>query len=128
MPSNILHATSDPALLGRLKEMFGSSARADIAVGFFFMSGFEAVADDLARLERVRILVGRTDRRVFEKVAVGLQQADALRVQQQMSEVVRRSERSAIAQDTVEKISKGVSTLPQNSETEAAVGKLRGDG
>ena len=105
--------------------MFGSSARADIAVGFFFMSGFEAVADDLARLDRVRLLVGRTDRQVFEEVAVGLQQADALRVQQQMSEVVRRSERSAIAQDTVEKISKGVSTLPQNSETEAAVGKLR---
>ena len=71
-PSNILHATTDPALLERLKEMFGSSARADIAVGFFFMSGFEAVADDLARLERVRILVGRTDRQVFEEVAVGL--------------------------------------------------------
>ena len=124
-PSNILHATTDPALLERLKEMFGSSARADIAVGFFFMSGFEAVADDLARLDRVRILVGRTDRQVFEEVAVGLQQAEALRVQQQMSEVVRRSERSAIAQDTVEKISKGVSTLPQNSESEAAIGKLR---
>ena len=125
MPSNILHATSDPALLERLREMFGSSARADIAVGFFFMSGFEAVADDLARLDRVRLLVGRTDRQVFEEVAVGLQQAEALRVQKQMSDVVRRSERLSIAQDSVEKISKGVSTLPQNSETEAAVGKLR---
>lgn len=124
-PSNILHATTDPALLERLKEMFGSSARADIAVGFFFMSGFEAVADDLERLDRVRILVGRTDRRVFEEVAVGLQQAEALRVQKQMGEVVRRGERSAIAQDSVEKISKGVSTLPQNSETQLAVGKLR---
>ena len=124
-PSNILHATTDPALLARLKEMFGSSARADIAVGFFFMSGFEAVADDLARLDRVRILVGRTDRQVFEEVAVGLQQVDALGVRKQMDEVVRRSERSAIAQDSVEKIAKGVSTLPQNSETEAAVGKLR---
>ena len=125
LASNILHATTDPALLERLKEMFGSSARADIAVGFFFVSGFEAVADDLARLDRVRILVGRTDRQVFEEVAVGLQQADALRVQKQMSEVVRRGERSAIAQDSVEKISKGVSTLPQNIESQAAVGKLR---
>ena len=124
-PSNILHATTDPAFLQRLKEMFGSSARADIAVGFFFMSGFDAVADDLAQLERVRILVGRTDRQVFEEVAVGLQQVDALGVRKQMDEVVRRSDRSAIAQDSVEKISQGVSTLPQNSETEAAVGKLR---
>ena len=125
MPSNILHATSDPALLERLKEMFGSSARADIAVGFFFMSGFEEVAEDLARLDRVRILVGRTDRRVFEEVAVGLQQVEALKAQKQMGDVVRRSDRPSIAQDTVDKISKGVSTLPQNEATQAAVGKLR---
>ena len=53
---NILHATTDPTLLARLKEMLGSSGRADIAVGYFFMSGFEAVADDLERLGKVRIL------------------------------------------------------------------------
>ena len=61
--SNILHATTDPDLLTRLREMLDSSARADIAVGYFFMSGFEAVADSLARLDKVRILVGRADRR-----------------------------------------------------------------
>ena len=38
---NILHATTEPSLLQRLKEMLGSSARADIAVGYFFISGFE---------------------------------------------------------------------------------------
>ena len=77
---NILHATTDPTLLcRRLKEMLGSPARADIAVGYFFISGFEAVADDLARLDKVRILVRRTDRQVLEEVALGLQQTQALR-------------------------------------------------
>ncbi|GEM_PF-5888938 len=38
---NILHRTTDPSLLQRLKEMLGNSAHADIAVGYFFMSGFE---------------------------------------------------------------------------------------
>ena len=38
--SNILHATTDPDMLSRLREMLGSSARADIAVGYFFVSGF----------------------------------------------------------------------------------------
>ena len=52
--------------------------RADIAVGYFFISGFEPVADDLARLDKVRILVGRTDRQVPEEVALGLQQTQAL--------------------------------------------------
>jgi len=38
---NILHATTEPSLLQRLKEMLGSSSSADIAVGYFFISGFE---------------------------------------------------------------------------------------
>ena len=125
MPSNILHATSEPALLERLREMFGSSARADIAVGYFFMSGFDAVAEDLEGLDRVRILVGRTDRQIFEEVALGLQQSDALAAQRQLDTSMRRSDRDAIAQDSVEMISKGVSVLPQQQETELAVRKLR---
>ena len=36
---NILHATTDPDLLTRLREMLDSSACADIAVGYLFMSG-----------------------------------------------------------------------------------------
>ena len=76
---NILHATTDPDLLTRLREMLGGSARADIAVGYFFISGFEAVADHMAHLDKVRVLVGRTDGRVLEEVALGIQQADALR-------------------------------------------------
>ena len=68
---NILHATTDPPLLQRLKEMLGSAAKADIAVGYFFMSGFEAVAQELSPLKEIRILVGRTDRHVLEEVAAG---------------------------------------------------------
>ena len=49
--------------------MLASSSRADIAVGYFFMSGFQQVANDLAGLVKVRILVGRTDRRVLDAVS-----------------------------------------------------------
>ncbi len=122
---NILHASTDPTLLARLKDMLGSSASADIAVGYFFISGFEAVADDLARLDKVRILVGRTDRRVLEEVALGIQQTHALRAQLDADALVQRSERSHIAQQTVARIAEGVSVLPQERNTEEAVSTLR---
>ena len=48
----VYHAKTDPDLLTRLRQMLGSSARADIAVGYFFMSGFAEVVDDLARLNK----------------------------------------------------------------------------
>jgi len=60
--------------------MLNSSERADIAVGYFFMSGFQAVADQLPPLQKARILVGRTNRRVLEEVALGLQQTRGWRL------------------------------------------------
>ena len=122
---NILHATTNPDLLTRLREMMGSSARADIAVGYFFMSGFDAVADDLARLDRVRILVGRTDRRVLEEVALGLQQSDALGARLEADRMVRRGQRAEIAQRAVSNVADGVAALPQTADSERAVARLR---
>ena len=125
IPLSILHSTTDPSLLARLREMLGSSARADIAVGYFFISGFGAVADELEQLEKVRILVGRTDRQVLEEVALGLQQQQALRARLDADALVRRSQRSQIAQETVARVAEGVAVLPQEQATENAVSKLR---
>ena len=41
----ILHSNSDPTMLARLKEMLARSPRTDIAVGYFFLSGFAEVAE-----------------------------------------------------------------------------------
>ena len=122
---NILHSTTDPDLLTRLREMLDSSARADIAVGYFFMSGFGAVSGALSRLEKVRILVGRADRQVLEAVAADLQQPAPLRARLDADDLVRRRERPAIAQDSVDRIAHGVALLPQTSESEGTVGLLR---
>ena len=122
---NILHASTDPTLLARLKEMLASSARADIAVGYFFMSGFEQVADDLAGLEKVRILVGRTDRRVLEQVALGLPQAQALRSRLDADDLLPRRQRAEIAREAVDGVAVGVSVLPQDDGSQATVGSLR---
>ena len=122
---NILHATTEPSLIDRLQQMLSSSERADIAVGYFFMSGFQAVADQLSHLQKVRILVGRTDRRVLEEVALGLQQTQALQSQLQADATIRRSQREELALHAVKNVSTGVAVLPQTDETKEAVAKLR---
>lgn len=124
-PLNILHASTDPSLLARLKEMLASSARADIAVGFFFMSGFQQVASDLAELDKVRILVGRTDRQVLDQVALGLQQTEALRGRLDSDGLLPRRQRTTVTRESVERIANGVALLPQNDESQHAVAALR---
>ena len=122
---NILHATTDPDLLTRLKEMLESADRADIAVGYFFMSGFSEVADDLSRLGKVRILVGRTDRETLEAVAAGLQQQQALRARLEQESLVRRSHRDAAARETVEGIAAGIAAMPQADDSQRSVTRLK---
>lgn len=123
--NNILTATSEPSLLDRLKAMLNDAQRADIAVGYLFLSGFHQVAADLAQRERVRILVGRTDRPTLEAIAAGLQQAEALRAEVDAHAVVRRSEREVHAAQAVRTIGDAVSRLPQRDEVERDVRLLR---
>jgi len=122
---NILHASTDPTLLERLKQMLGSSVRADIAVGYLFVSGFNAVADEIVALEGVRILVGRTDRQTLEEVARGVQQAEAVRARVEGDELVRRSERPRVGAASVQEIAEGVALLPQTDEAQRDVCRLR---
>ena len=121
----ILHANTDPDLLTRLQQMLSSAARADIAVGYFFMSGFSQVADDLARLNKTRILVGRTDQPTLEAVAAGLHQADALRAQLELDQTVPRSQQVEIANEAASGIAQSVAAMPQTDISQNAVEKLR---
>ena len=122
---NILHATTNPDLLTRLKQMLGSANRADIAVGYFFVSGFSALSDDLSRLGKVRILVGRTDRQTLEAVAAGLQQQQALSARLEADLMVRRSHRDAAAQQAVDNVATGIAAMPQADDSQQAVSKLK---
>lgn len=123
---NILHAHTDPDMLTRLQEMLRSAARADIAVGYFFVSGFAQAADDFAQLRKTRALVGQADRPTLEAVAAGMRQADPLRSRIQSDDLVPRSQRDAAASDAAANISHGIAALDQSDESADAVERLRG--
>ena len=92
---NILHAGTDHDLLTRLKETLGSAGSAEIAVGYFFMSGFSTVANELPRLNRTRTLVGWTDRPTLGALAARLQQARPLDAHLNAARTVPRRQRQA---------------------------------
>lgn len=121
----ILHSKTDPTMLARLKEMLASSDRADIAVGYFFVSGFAEVADEISRLSKTRILVGRPDRPTLEAVAAGLHQARPLHAQLEADQTIRRSQRDPLARETVANVARDIGALPQTDESQSAVEQLR---
>jgi HKD family nuclease len=122
---NILHANTDPTLLTRLKSMLTSANRADIAVGYLFISGFAAVAEELEALEKVRVLVGRTDRATLDEIAGGVQQADALQSRLDAEGLVQRSAREGLGAQAVQQIGQGISRLAQDGESQQGVRRMR---
>lgn len=122
---NILHASTDPTFLERFKKMLKDSGRADIAVGYLFVSGFNAVAEELARLDAVRVLVGRTDRQTVEEVARGVRQADALRATMERETLIQRSARADVGAQAVATVAESIARLPQTDEEVAGLHRLR---
>jgi len=75
-------------------------------------------------LDKIRILVGRTDGRVLEEVAAGLQQAEALHAKLSSDGMVQKSHQEQLAQQSVAHVGQGVGFLPQSKGSEKAVTKL----
>jgi phosphatidylserine/phosphatidylglycerophosphate/cardiolipin synthase-like enzyme len=121
----ILHSKTDPTMLARLKEMLASSSRVDIAVGYFFVSGFAEVADEISKLSKTRILVGRPNRPTLEAVAAGLHQARPMHAQLEVDQSIRRSQREPLARNAVADVSRDIGALPQTDESQSAVEQLR---
>jgi HKD family nuclease/superfamily II DNA or RNA helicase len=105
--------------------MLDSANAADIAVGYFFVSGFNAVAPQITRLDKVRLLVGRTDRATLEEVAAAVQQAEALTARLAGEATVRRSKKAEVAARSVDEVAKGVAGMSQTKDSECDVKALR---
>lgn len=123
---NILHAHTHPDMLTRLREMLASASRADIAVGYFFISGFAQTAHDFARLRKTRVLVGQADRPTLEAVAAGMTQAAPLSAQLEIEDLTSPTKRNAAVTDAATRVSHGIAALDQTAATAAAIARLRG--
>ena len=105
--------------------MLDGASASDIAVGYFFISGFSAVVDELANVGTIRLLVGRTDRHVLEEIAQGLQQSEALRAHVESDVLVQRGQRGQVAAEAVNKIGDAIAALDQTDVSENNVSRLR---
>ena len=94
----------------------------DIAVGYFYLSGFASVADLLAqRPGKVRILIGRTDRPTSQEIVAGYGPRESS--ENFHADQTRRDERRA-TDETVANVGKNAAVQPQEDATEAGMKSL----
>ena len=122
----ILHADSDPKFTEHLRsvlnEASGQPHSVDIAVGYFYLSGFAEVADLLAaRPGKVRILIGRTDRPTSQEIAAGYsphEPTEGFHSSQNRRDEVR------VTNETVENIGRNAATQHQVDAMETGIKSL----
>ena len=122
----ILHAHSDPDFTKHLRavlaEANGQPHSVDIAVGYFYLSGFKEVADLLSnRPGQVRLLLGRTDRPTQQEIAAGyspLEPAGADRA------LLSLKEEWAARDETVANVGRSAAVQPQDDKNAASIQTL----
>ena len=122
----ILHAHSDPQFAEHLRSVLneanGQPHSVDIAVGYFYLSGFAEVADLLStRPGKVRILIGRTDRPTNQEIAAGYGPQEP--TESFHNNQGRRKDAEAV-NETVANVGRNTATQPQVDATEKGIKSL----
>ena len=123
----ILHAHSDPDFTQHLRavlaEADGTPHSVDIAVGYFYLSGFREVADLLSdRHGLVRILIGRTDRPTQQEIAAGSGPPEPAAAAYPAA--LSRTQEVAIREETVVNVGRSAALQPQEDASAAAIKSL----
>src|SRR5216110_1109025 len=72
MPAHDIIDNRRQKLVDRIQKILGTTEAARFAVGYFFLSGLEAIAKPLSAVKEVRLLIGNTtNRETLEQIAEG---------------------------------------------------------
>jgi len=124
MPHDIIDNQRDK-LVDHINALLPQSERARFAVGYFFLSGFSAIASKLKDVKELRILIGNTTtRETIEQLAEGYRRLELVKGTQQRQEYATDRERKQSSRETAQNIQGSMELMDQTEETEELVATL----
>jgi len=124
MPHDIID-NRESYLADAVRPLLNQSARADFAVGYFFLSGFKAIAKELEKISELRLLIGNTsDRATVEQLAEGHASREAILAKQRESEFLNAQQRAKLVAEGERKMRERLERLDQTDEDQALIEQL----
>lgn len=124
MPHDIIDNQNEK-LLDAIRRILPGSRTARFAVGYFFLSGLEAIADILDNLQDWRLLVGNvSSRETIEQIAEGYRRLEQAARANEAEAYSRRVEMNQRVQETAEKVGETIASIEPTDEAEALVGSI----
>lgn len=124
MPHDIID-NRDEKLVEHIKSILGSTDSARFAVGYFFLSGLEAIQDKLAGVQKLRLLIGNTsNRKTIEQISEGYKRLDLVEAAEEREQFLKKAEKKRRSEETAGNLRKTIEVMDQTDDGEALVKTL----
>jgi len=125
MPTHDIIDNRRDKLVDSIKRMLDSTEYARFAVGYFFLSGLESIAERLDGVKELRLLIGNTtNRETLEQLAEGYRRLELLQDALEAQQYPKRTEMTRMAAATAENIRVTVEEMDQTDAGETLVKTL----
>ena len=112
-------------LVDHINRILDSTESARFAVGYFFLSGLESIADRLNSTREVRLLIGNTtNRETLEQLAEGYRRLELVADVAEAQAYPKRTESKQMTAETARNVRSGMELMDQTNEGEALVKSL----
>ena len=125
MPTNDIIDNRTERLVDHINRILPSCATARFAIGYFFLSGLESIADKLDGVRELRLLIGNTtNRETLEQIAEGYRRLDLVNETIESQNYPKRAESRRMVASAAEDVRAGIELMEQTDEAERLVGVL----
>jgi len=113
-------------LKDRINAFLKVSGEAKFAVGYFFLSGFDEIAENIADLKEVKLIIGTTSNaKTIDEIAEGVSKKEEMEEILNQQQYQRPAKRKAISDTSKAKIANNIGHLDQSEENEDMLLRLR---
>src|SRR2546423_11060241 len=122
MPHDIIDNRKDRLLVDQIKIILGSTEAARFAVGYFFLSGFTPLADQLEHVKELRLLIGNTtNRETLEQIAEGYKRLELVERALEEQAYPKRAETRRMADETAQNVRNTIEQMDQTNEAQELI-------
>jgi superfamily II DNA or RNA helicase len=125
MPHDIIDNRKERLLVDQIKTILGSTEAARFAVGYFFLSGFTPLADQLQHVKELKLLIGNTtNKETLEQIAEGYKRLELVAEAAESQAYPKRADVKRMAADTATGIRSSVEVMDQTDDSEEVIRTL----
>jgi superfamily II DNA/RNA helicase len=125
MPTHDIIDNRNEKLVDHINRILSSTEAGRFAVGYFFLSGLTSIAEKLAKVKELRLLIGNTtNRETLEQMAEGYRRLELVAEATEAQNYPKRTETKRMSGETAENIRSSIELMDQTDEDENLVKTL----